>query len=227
MDVVQHGVGLLGLGVLLGLAGGLVDHNVAVLVLQGLAGVGVDDVLQGLGVELAGSALAGSIGQADAGVTTDIVVEAQILSGLAHDLTVTLSSDTSSLVLGVHHVQVKSGSQLAGELGAGPTDQFALLFGLAGISVNVINDLAKSQNAGANLFCHCSFLHIIVHIDRVYRLSRIHTHRSGWQTAAQRPPAPRPTAVMRTFCPAGQTFPHFAVGFGYKRVYFASWVTLW
>ena len=172
MDIHQHGVGLLGLGVLLGLAGLGVDHHVAVLVLQGLAALGVDDVFQGLGIELAGSALAGGIGQADAGVTADIVVEAQILGGLAHDLAVAVGGDAGGLVFGVHDVQVERSSQLAGELGAGPAHQLAFLLGFAGFGVNVVNDLAQSQHAGADSllgrlgggcsfcnFCHVCILH--------------------------------------------------------------------
>ena len=173
MDVNENGVGLLGLGVLLGLAGSLVDDNVAVLILEGLAALGVDDVFQSLGVELAGSALAGGIGQADAGVAADIVVEAQILSGLAHDLAIAVSGDTGSLVLGVHDVQIESCSQLAGELGAGPAHQLAFLLGNACVGVDVIHNLAQSQDTGADAgllsrlgggcgfcnFCHVCILH--------------------------------------------------------------------
>ncbi len=52
MDIVQNGVGHLGLGVLLGLAGLGVDDDVAVLVLEGLAALGVDDELDVSGSNL-------------------------------------------------------------------------------------------------------------------------------------------------------------------------------
>ena len=172
MDIVQNGVRHLGLGVLLGLAGGGIDHDLAVLVLQGLAAVGVDDELQGLGVELAGSALTGGIGQRDTGVAADIVVEAQILGGLAHDLTVALGGDTGGLVLGIHHVQVESLSQLAGELGTGPTNQLALGLGLTGIGVDVVDDLAQSKHAGTNSFSHCFFLPIEIVFAYLFTLSK-------------------------------------------------------
>ena len=158
IDVIQHGVGLHGLGILLGLAGLGVDDHVAVLVLQRLAALGIDDILQGLGVKLPGRTLAGSISQADTGITADVVVVAQLLGSLTHDLTVTVGGDTSGLVLGVHHVQIKGLSQLAGELGAGPTNQLALGMGLAGISIHILDDLAQGLDAGAHFFSHCCVL---------------------------------------------------------------------
>ena len=158
IDVIQHGVGLHGLGILLGLAGLGVDDHVAVLVLQRLGALGIDDILQGLGVKLPGRTLAGSISQADTGVTADIVVVAQLLGSLTHDLTVTVGGDTSGLVLGVHYVQIKGLSQLAGELGAGPTNQLALGMGLAGISIHILDDLAQGLDAGAHFFSHCCVL---------------------------------------------------------------------
>ena len=158
IDVVQHGVGLHGLGVLLGLAGLGVNHNLAVLVLQRTAAGGVDDILQGLGVELAGGPLAGGVGQGDAGVAADVVVKAQVLGGLAHDLAVPVGGDAGGLVLGVHHVQIKGGGQLAGEFGAGPAHQLALLGGLTGVGVDIVHHLAKGLYAGADFFCHGKFL---------------------------------------------------------------------
>ena len=154
IDVIQHGVGLHGLGVLLGLAGLGVDDHLAVLVLQGLAAVGVDDVLQGLGVELPGRALAGGIGQADAGVAADVVIKAQILGGLAHDLAVAVGGDAGGLVLGVHDVQVEGLGQLTGELGAGPAHQLSFRVGLPGVGVDILHDFAQSLYARANFFCH-------------------------------------------------------------------------
>ena len=157
VDVVQDGVGLHGLGVLLGLAGLRVDDHLAVLVLQGLAAGGVDDVLARGQVDLAGSPLAGGIGQGNTGIAADIIVKTQVLGGLTHDLAVPVGGNTGGLVLRVHHVQVKRRSQLAGELGAGPAHQLASLLGLAGVRVHVLDDLAQGQDAGAYLLCHKSF----------------------------------------------------------------------
>ena len=154
VDIVQNGVGNLRLGVLLGLTGLRIDNDLAVFVLEGLAAVGVDDELERFGVELAAGALTGGIGQRNTGVTADIVVEAEILGSLAHDLTVALGGDTGSLVLGVHHVEVKGLSKLTGELGAGPTDQLTLLLRFTGVGIDVIDDLAQSKHAGADLFSH-------------------------------------------------------------------------
>ena len=154
MDIVQNGVGHLGLGVLLGLAGLGVDDDVAVLILEGLAALGVDDELERLGVELTAGALAGGISEGDAGVAADVVVEAEVLGGLAHDLAVALGGNAGSLVLGIHHVEVKGLSQLAGELGAGPADELALLLCLAGVGVHVVDDLAQREDAGTDLFSH-------------------------------------------------------------------------
>ena len=156
IDVVQHRVGLHGLGVLLGLAGLGVNDHVAVLVLQGFAAVGVDDILTGLQVHLAGSTLAGGVGQTDAGVAADVVVKAQVLGSLAHDLAVPVGGNAGSLVLGVHDVQIKGLGQLTGELGAGPAHQLALGLGLAGVGVHILDDLAQRLNAGAYSFSHCS-----------------------------------------------------------------------
>ena len=53
-----------------------------------------------------------------------------------------------------HHVEVKGLSQLAGELGAGPADELALLLCLAGVGVHVVDDLAQREDAGTDLFSH-------------------------------------------------------------------------
>ena len=172
IDVIQHGVGHHGLGVLLGLAGLGVDDHVAVLVLQGLTAVGIDDVLAGLQIHLAGSPLAGGIGQRDAGVAADIVVEAQILRRLAHELAVAVGGDTGRLVFGIHHVQVKGLGQLAGELGAGPAHQLALGLGLAGVCIHVVDDLAQGKHAGTYSFSHCFFLPIEIYFAYLSALSK-------------------------------------------------------
>ena len=154
IDVIQHRVGLHGLGVLLGLAGLGVDDDLAVLVLQGLAAVGVDYVLAGFQIHLPGSALAGGVGQGDPGVAADVVVKAQVLGSLAHDLAVPVGGDAGGLVLGVHDIQIKGLSQFAGELGAGPAHQFALGVSLTGVRVNILDDLAQCLYAGAYFFSH-------------------------------------------------------------------------
>ena len=154
MDIVEHGVGGLGLGVLLRLAGGGVDDDAAVLVLEGLAAGGVDDELERLGVELAAGALAGGVSQRDAGVAADIIVEAEILGRLTHDLAVALGGDARRLILRIHYVEVKGLCELAGELGAGPADQLPLLFRFAGVGIDVIDDLAQGKHAGTDLFRH-------------------------------------------------------------------------
>ena len=156
IDVVQHRVGLHGLGVLLGLASLGVNDHVAVLVLQGLSAVGVDDKLQRFRVKFAAGALAGGIGQANTGVAADVVVKAQVLGSLAHDLAVPVGGNAGSLVLGVHDVQIKGLGQLTGELGAGPAHQLALGLGLAGVGLHILDDLAQRLNAGAYSFSHCS-----------------------------------------------------------------------
>ena len=79
---------------------------------------------------------------------------AEILGSLAHDLTVALGGNTGSLVLGIHHVEVKGLSKLTGELGAGPTDQLTLLLRFTGVGIDVIDDLAQSKHAGTDLFSH-------------------------------------------------------------------------
>ncbi len=107
-----------------------------------------------LGVELTAGTLAGGVSEGDAGVAADVVVEAEVLGGLAHDLAVALGGNAGSLVLGIHHVEVKGLSQLAGELGAGPADELALLLCLAGVGVHVVDDLAQREDAGTDLFSH-------------------------------------------------------------------------
>ena len=154
VDIVQNRVGDLRLGVLLGLAGLRIDNDLTVFVLEGLTAVRVDDELERFGVELAAGALTGGVSQGDTCVTADIVVEAEILGSLAHDLTVALGGNTGSLVLGIHHVEVKGLSKLTGELGAGPTDQLTLLLRFTGVGIDVIDDLAQSKHAGTDLFSH-------------------------------------------------------------------------
>ena len=154
VDIVQNRVGDLRLGVLLGLAGLRIDDDLAVFVLEGLAAVGVDDELEGLGVELTACALTGSVSEGDTGIAADIIVEAEVFRGLAHNLAVALGGDTGSLVLRIHHVEVKGLSKLAGELGAGPTDQLTLLLRFTGVGIDVIDDLAQSKHAGTDLFSH-------------------------------------------------------------------------
>ena len=158
MDIVDDDIGLHGLGVLLGLAGRLVDDDVAVLVLERLAARRVNDELAGSKVDLAAGALARRVSKADAGIAADVVVEAEILGGLAHDLAVALGGDAGGLVLGVHDVQVERLRQLAGELGAGPADQLALLLGFAGVGIDVVHDLAQREYAGAYFFGHNNLL---------------------------------------------------------------------
>ena len=169
MDIVQHGVGLHGLGVLLGLAGLGVDDHLAVLVLQRTAAGGVDDILQGLGVELAGGPLAGGVGQGDAGVAADVIVEAQVLGCLAHDLAIPVGGDAGGLVLGIHHVQAEGLGQLAGELGTGPAHQLALFLSLPGVGVDILHDLTQRQYAGAHFFCHGRFLLTSFSLQRASR----------------------------------------------------------
>ena len=161
VDVLQHGVRLHGLRIFLGLAGLGVYDNIASFVLHGLAGVGVDHIVA-VFVHLLCAALTSGISQADAGVAADVVVIAQILSGLAHDLAVAVCGNAGCLVFGINDLQVKRLCQFAGEFGRRPAHRLTVLLGFTGRGVNVLDHFAQGCNARAYSSCHTNILHFLV-----------------------------------------------------------------
>ena len=69
-----------------------------------------------------------------------------------------LAAIFGGLVLGIHHVQIKGGGQLTGNLELDQPTSLPSAWGAAGVGMDVVHDLAQSLYARTYFFSHCKFL---------------------------------------------------------------------
>ena len=115
-----------------------IEDFIAIGIFQGFATVRIDDIVA-IFIHFVGTTVTSSISQGNTGITTDIVVIAQVFSSLTHNFAVTVSCNTGSLVFRVTNMQPKGFSQFARELGRRPAYRFASFFSFSQFTINFFN----------------------------------------------------------------------------------------